>query len=272
MFNKHFVISLFFVFAPLASHAQHNQDVFGSLQETPRGLTGKVYFIGQETRSLPDFKLLKPVGTIYSEQLAVTPRRFDNGFPGISNRFEWFAIDYQGQFFVGESASYAFRLNSDDGSRLIIDGDIVINNDGIHAPVTRDGSIYLEKGFHNIRVQYFQGPRYQVALVLEVAVPGGEFELFNTAQRIGLASGAIEHEAVVEENPIIIAALLSEVGYYNGQLENIDLDELKEGLKSFQKDVGLNPTGKLDQQTYSRLLSVELSDWRKKLVDKLLNP
>ena len=43
---------------------------------------------------------MKPVGTIYTNSLNVSPQRFDESFPGITDRFEWFAIDYTGKFWI----------------------------------------------------------------------------------------------------------------------------------------------------------------------------
>ncbi len=54
------------------------------------------------------------------------------GFPGIDNRFEWFAIDYTGNFWIARGGKYKFALNSDDGSKLYIDDTLVIDNDGQH--------------------------------------------------------------------------------------------------------------------------------------------
>jgi len=56
----------------------------------------------------------------------------------------------------------------------------VIDADGMHAPELGSGSITLDQGVHSIRVAYFQGPRFQVALVLEVAPPGEKYRVFNT--------------------------------------------------------------------------------------------
>ena len=64
------------------------------------GLRGQIYFLPQGTSSIPNFKHLKPVGTIYTTRLNIAPRDFREGFPGITGRVEWFAIDYVGQFFV----------------------------------------------------------------------------------------------------------------------------------------------------------------------------
>ena len=47
---------------------------------------------------------------------------------------------------------------SDDGSKLIIDGALVINNDGYHATRAAEGSVPLAAGTHTIDVPYWQGP------------------------------------------------------------------------------------------------------------------
>ncbi len=143
-------------------------NVFGSVEGSPFVFVGSVYFIKAGTDHLPNFRDLTPVGKIYTAILNIKPRRFSEGFPGITDRFEWFAIDYKGQIYIPKSKRYRFALLSDDGSRLIIDGRVVIDNDGIHPPREKSGSVYLKRGVHTMEVQYFQGPRYYVALVLYV--------------------------------------------------------------------------------------------------------
>ncbi len=98
----------------------------------------------------------------------------------MTKRIEWFAIDYHGRFWIEHPGKYRFSLSSDDGSKLYIDDRVVINSDGLHAPQTDVGSISLSGGIHRIRVSYFQGPRFQVALVLLVAGPGEPWRVFNT--------------------------------------------------------------------------------------------
>jgi hypothetical protein len=123
---------------------------------------------------------MKPLVTLYTNTLNVPPRRFEEGFPGIANRVEWFAIDYTGRFWIEEGGQYQFNLLSDDGSRLVIDGKRVIDNDGIHPPVAVIGGAILSHGIHSLEVSYFQGPRYSVALVLKVLAPGSDWRVFDT--------------------------------------------------------------------------------------------
>jgi hypothetical protein len=132
------------------------------------------------TAKLPKFERLHPIGNIYTTRLNVPARQFWQGFPGVTGRFEWFAIDYTARFWIETPGRYSFRLLSDDGSALYIDERRIIDNDCIHAPMTVDGSVSLEGGIHEMRVSYFQGPRYHVALVLEVRVPGGQWRIFDT--------------------------------------------------------------------------------------------
>ncbi|HJZ95174.1 MAG TPA: PA14 domain-containing protein, partial [Candidatus Solibacter sp.] len=146
----------------------------------PMGLKGQVYNLKRNTQYLPDFRKLKPVGSIYTSELNVVPQPFDKGFPGVTRRFEWFAIDYTGRFWVSTAGVYRWSLLSDDGSKLYIDDELVIENDGLHPPQEQRGEIELHKGMHRMRVSYFQGPRMDVALVFRVAGPGERFHIFST--------------------------------------------------------------------------------------------
>ncbi len=70
-----------------------------------------------------------------------------------------FAVRFKGVFQVSETAVYRFLLESYDGSRLLIDGQEIINNDGVHYEIYREGFAGLEKGYHEIEVQYFDFTR-----------------------------------------------------------------------------------------------------------------
>ena len=153
---------------------------FGTTVVIPSGLQGTVYRIRRNTTRLPDFRRLKPVGVIYADSLNVPPQDFRQGFPGVTKRFEWFAIDYRGRFWIEHPGKYDFVLTSDDGSKLYIDDLVVIDNDGQHPARDAGGSIELAGGIHRIRVSYFQGPRFHVALVLKVSPPGEQLRVFST--------------------------------------------------------------------------------------------
>ncbi len=189
MFQKfilRIVISIFLSGSPALtiSAPLHNKTALGSYKKTPFALKGNIYILEPNTNKLPDFTHLKSIGQIYATNLNITPRSFDEGFPGVTGHYEWFAIDYKGTFPINEPGEYKFRLTSDDGSILFIDGKKVIDNDGIHSPATKQGSIDLKKGIHNIRIQYFQGPAFEIALVLEIQKQGQHYEIFNPSEMV----------------------------------------------------------------------------------------
>jgi hypothetical protein len=153
---------------------------FGVTVYDSAGLRGDIYLLPPGTPFLPNFKKLKPIGAIYTSALNIPPRDFQAGFPGVTDRFEWFAIDYNGSFWIEESAKYRFLLASDDGSKLYIDNKLVIDNDGIHATVSEVGKVNLKHGSHRIRIEYFQGPRAALSLVLGVAKAEEAWRIFST--------------------------------------------------------------------------------------------
>jgi hypothetical protein len=167
------------------SLAQNDNKAFGDSIFVSNGLLGKIYFLAPNTPKLPDFDTMKPMGTIYTRTIDVPPRSWSTGFPGLRDRFEWFGIEYTGMFKAKQPGHYTFRLLSDDGSKLFIDGKLVIDNDRLHGAYAKTGAVDLDNSDHTIKIQYFQGPRYQIALQLfatlqnnkEEAFPGNNFVL-----------------------------------------------------------------------------------------------
>lgn len=154
---------------------------FGEGKESPGSMLGLVYFLPEDTQKLPDFSSLIPTAALYAKQLDISPRSFDQGFPGVDGRHEWFAIKYTGQFSVKAAGEYEFRLVSDDGATLKIDNVLIVDNDGVHPPSEKRGKVRLLAGSHSIEVKYFQGPRYDVALQLFVTPPNGKEQLWSAS-------------------------------------------------------------------------------------------
>jgi hypothetical protein len=152
---------------------------FGMNVVIPAGLEGRIYHLRHNTSKLPDFSKMKSKGAVYATSLNILPQAFDQGFPGVTKRSEWFGIDYTGRFWIKTPGVYAFQLTADDGARLFVDDGLVVDNDGLHGPRDRSGEVRLDQGVHRVRVSYFQGPRFQVALVLRVAPPGEPLRVFD---------------------------------------------------------------------------------------------
>lgn len=77
--------------------------------------------------------------------------------PDISNAAanDFFGFIFKGFLYVPSTASYTFRLESDDGAVLRIGGLELIDNDGSHSLRSVSGTISLQKGYHPIDLRYF---------------------------------------------------------------------------------------------------------------------
>lgn len=66
-----------------------------------------------------------------------------------------FALRFSGFLQVPQAGQYTFFLTSDDGSRLHLDGKLVIDNDGLHGMAEKSAAVDLAAGGHPIVVTYF---------------------------------------------------------------------------------------------------------------------
>ncbi len=67
-----------------------------------------------------------------------------------------FGFRYTGFVKVPKRGVYQFVVTSDDGSRLLIDGDVVVDNDGLHSLREKTGLVALAPGLHAIQVDFFE--------------------------------------------------------------------------------------------------------------------
>ena len=116
---------------------------------TVGGLTYQYYEASSGNwTTLPNFSSLTPVYQGAVSYTDPTPRR----------RRVNYGFNYTGYLTVPADGLYAFTLHSGDGSKLFIDGNPVINFDGLHdSSQFMSGSIALAAGQHTFNVQFFKG-------------------------------------------------------------------------------------------------------------------
>lgn len=68
---------------------------------------------------------------------------------------EFVGMRFTGYVNVPADGVYLFSLLSDDGSKLSIDGKVIVDHDGPHSPSEKAGVAPLAKGFHKITVEWF---------------------------------------------------------------------------------------------------------------------
>jgi len=125
-----------------------------SAQDPPPQDPGVTQRIFQLASSPTEICVIKPGQTPNVDQLRQTiDWEGDADFGGLTDNFIVHAI---ATLTVPADGEYTFRLRSDDGSELFIDGQLVIDHDGLHAAEDKDGSIQLTAGRHDLRVNFFE--------------------------------------------------------------------------------------------------------------------
>lgn len=104
------------------------------------------YYEGTRFKSTDQIKSTKPIKTGILNNISITPATAQDSM----------AFTYKTWIKVPEKGVYRFYTYSDDGSRLFIDGKLVVDNDGSHSMRRKDGKIALEAGFHELDVLYFE--------------------------------------------------------------------------------------------------------------------
>ena len=67
-----------------------------------------------------------------------------------------FGVRWFGYLLIDRSGPYTFATRSDDSSFLSIDGQLVVENGGLHGAVTRTGTATLAAGVHPVLLEYTQ--------------------------------------------------------------------------------------------------------------------
>ncbi len=102
----------------------------------------KAYF--KQTTAMPD---TKPDVTIKVNDIVV-PKELEA--PS-------FGLKYRGYIDVPTDGIYSFYLTCDDGGVLKIANRLVVDNDGNHSAIEKNGQVALKKGLHNFVLDFIEG-------------------------------------------------------------------------------------------------------------------
>ncbi len=126
------------------------------------GLLCEVYAGDWET--MPDLGAMTPAESRAVAAVAALPEKYAR---------ERVAHRYTGLLRVPADGVYRFALTSDDGSRLLLGGEVVVDNDGLHSAETRVGVAALAAGWHTVTVEWFNKTG-GADLSLKMGLVGGE--------------------------------------------------------------------------------------------------
>lgn len=143
-------------------------------RELKPGLLGEYFLVGEEIDDFPTPKRLKP--HVRKTDPAIDFKDTAEGFAGTELK-DYFFVRWTGVIRLPEDGAYRFTLDSDDGSRLLIDGKLVVDNGGLHGMGERHGPpVELKAGNRALKLEFFENERGAGCKLLWTR-PAGEKEI-----------------------------------------------------------------------------------------------
>jgi hypothetical protein len=134
-------------------------------------------------KQLPDFSKLTAASSAVLPGNEKDPLIRETAVAELNDQF---GLRFTGYFKAAAEGLHVFRLRSDDGSRLRIGDDVIVDNDGEHPPRDALGYAWLKPGYHRLTIEYFQG------------IGGKKLEAF--VEGPGVAAGPLTGATVFVDN------------------------------------------------------------------------
>ena len=130
-------------------------------------IKGIVYEIRNDMHGYVDNIHQFPVNDIiYPAKIHYPETKMMYGFDGVFPN-DSFAIIFTGNIITKDEGLYELSVTSDDGSRLWVDGEEVIENDGSHPMRKRSAKVFLKETSTPFRLWYYQDNLDRMGLIFE---------------------------------------------------------------------------------------------------------
>jgi hypothetical protein len=126
------------------------------------------YYELNNPQVVPNFSLLQP----YAGEIVAQINYSSSGgsFAG-SGRANDVGAVFVGYLDIPENAAYRVSVLSDDGSKVYLGDELLLNNDGLHGMIEVEAVRALEAGLHELRVEFFENGG-DAGLLLTLSGPG----------------------------------------------------------------------------------------------------
>jgi predicted phosphodiesterase len=104
------------------------------------------YYEG-DWKNIPDFSKFQTVKTGIMQTLNLST---------VAHREDHFGLVIEGYIEIPETGIRTFYINSDDGSKLYINDELLVDHDGDHSAMSKTGQTILAKGKHKIKIEYIE--------------------------------------------------------------------------------------------------------------------
>ncbi|TAL55677.1 MAG: hypothetical protein EPN86_03200, partial [Nanoarchaeota archaeon] len=175
-----------------------------SVAPSPQGLKAEFFvFSAPNLTQMPDFSGLSPDLVQNVSQINFAP--VSGGFYG-TPYLDRFAVRYSGYINIQAAGNYIFYLSSDDGSKLLVDGNTIVDNDFNHAMREVAGTAQLAAGIHSIAVQFYENAG-SAGVILSWTPPGGSKQVVPASVLQQTSASGSTLSCTVSGNQFVITPL-----------------------------------------------------------------
>ncbi|MCA9062141.1 MAG: HEAT repeat domain-containing protein [Planctomycetaceae bacterium] len=231
-------------FQPLAELIPQLEGPKGAASLMRPGISVEYFFPSASDVAMETLDGMKP------KAQAVVPR-IEFEVPVLQQR-DQFALRFSGLIRIDKPGDYTFFVNSDDGSRIYLNGDLLVNNDGLHGMVEKGGRVNLQAGLHSLVVTYFDngggdglvvswsGPGFGKQLISEsVLAVGADQSIQELAIRAMMLTPGNEAEKshvlsqLIQSNSSTNAAITGVLAIPTDAWNSRDLNAMGQGITSY---------------------------------------
>jgi hypothetical protein len=108
----------------------------------------------------------------FQRQDATIQFNWNSGGPGSGVGVDNFSVRWEGDWNFSTAGVYRFSTTSDDGSRVYVDGTLVVDHWSSHDATTLKGDVSLTAGKHRVKVEYYEASGGASANVSWSLLPG----------------------------------------------------------------------------------------------------
>ena len=144
---------------------------------------------------------------------------------------DYFAFIFRGYLFIEKAGTYTFYLTSSDGSKLLIDNNLIVDNDNLHDITEKSNQVSLSQGPHFIELFYFERTDEE-QLKLELDGPGINRQTIPS----GMLTSMKNTNSYQISSPELISA--EPLNYYKVEIKWRDNSDNEKFFEIFRSDAG----------------------------------
>ena len=194
-------------------------------------------------------------------------------------RGDFFGLRFRACLNIPADGTYTFYTSSDEGSRLLLDGQLVVENDGVHTEQEASGTVTLTAGMHPMEVQYFErdgdealtlsweGPGFTKEII-----PDARFTLNETGDNVGFQTTRRIRPNDNADGDLLDLAAENALGMnpYNGHLPHLGL-QAEPHADGHGVNLWFERPARLTEYQYELEVSSDASTWQSLAPSEVLN-